>query len=99
MDGGEYGNRTYISVARVRQYEKHHDDLKKLKKLVRLYCKSEYKSFFSVAGTDNYCAYIGDDIETDDRKSVKKCKQEDFYKRIKGLLKKAIENDDKDTER
>ena len=92
LDGGEYGNRTYISVARVRQYEKHHDDLKKLKKLVRRYCKSEYKSFFSFAGTDNYCAYIGDDIETDDRKSVKKCKQEDFYKRIKGLLKKAIEN-------
>ena len=92
LTGGEWGTHTYLSVARVRQYEKHHDDLKSLKQLVRKYCPAEYKAFFSMPGSDNYCAYIGDDIETDERKSVKKCKQEDFYKRVKVLLKKAVDN-------
>ena len=91
LEGGEWENHSYLSVARVRQYEKHHSDLKNLKQIIRKYCPADYKSFFSKDGTDNYCAYIGDDIETKERKSVKKCKQEDFYKRVKALLKKAVE--------
>ena len=89
--GGECGKSTYLSVARVKQYDKHKLDLKILKQTVRKYCPSEYKPFFSQADKDNYCAYIGAGIETKNAKAVAKCKQEDFYKRVKALIKKASE--------
>ena len=93
LDGGESGDKkVYISTAKVAIYEKHKKDLHELKEILKRYCKEEYKPFFMQEGKDNYCAYIGDRIETKKKLRVTKCSQEDFYNRVRKLLEKAVEN-------
>lgn len=43
----------YLSVARVKQYNKHKEDLQ------QFYDKAAYKKMFRVMGKDNYSAYVG----------------------------------------
>lgn len=90
LAGGEAPDgKVYLSVAKVAIYEKHRQDLRELKELVKKYCKEEFKPFFVLEGKDNYCAYIGDRIETQKKLRLAKCSQEDFYKRVKKLVEKA----------
>lgn len=90
LAGGEAPDgKVYVSVAKVAIYEKHRQDLRELKELVKKYCKEEFKPFFVLEGKDNYCAYIGDRIETQKKLRLAKCSQEDFYKRVKKLVEKA----------
>ena len=49
----------YLSVARVKQYNKHKEDLQQLKRVLRTYDKAAYKKMFRVMGKDNYSAYVG----------------------------------------
>lgn len=49
----------YLSMARVKQYEQHKEDLKQLKDVLKRYDKSAYKKMFRVMGKDNYSAYVG----------------------------------------
>ena len=49
----------YLSMARVKQYEQHKEDLKQLKEVLKRYDKSAYKKMFRVMGKDNYSAYVG----------------------------------------
>lgn len=97
LEGGEYNGKSYISIAKVRRYEKHHDDLKKLKDVVKEYCtKKDYNEFFSSDKKDNYCAYIGKYMKNGKIKTEnEKCNQEDFYKAIKKLLDKMPEDDER----
>lgn len=89
LAGGETPDgKVYLSVAKVAIYEKHRKDLRELKELVKKYCKEEFKPFFVLDGKDNYCAYIGDRIETQKKLRLAKCSQEDFYKRVKKLVEK-----------
>lgn len=48
----------YLSVARVEEYEKHKDDLKILKKVIKEYSIEEYNNFFRVMADNNYSAYV-----------------------------------------
>lgn len=59
LDGGEYEGNSYLSVAKVNSYQKHGEDLRLLRSLIRECCPEDYKAFFSSAGNDNYCAYVG----------------------------------------
>lgn len=96
LEGGEYNGKSYISIAKVGKYEKHHNDLKKLKELVKKYCTQEdYNDFFVSNEKDNYCAYIGKYMKNGKVKvENKKCSQEDFYKAVKKLLDKMnVDND------
>ena len=81
-----------ISYAKAALYEKHHQDLWKLKRFVKMNCPKEYKKVFSDPSVkNNYCAYIGSTGMGSTRKnvsvSIKKCSAEDFCKFLKGLLK------------
>lgn len=49
----------YLSVARVKMYEQHKEDLQQLKRVLKRYDKSAYKKMFRVMGKDNYSAYVG----------------------------------------
>lgn len=49
----------YLSMARVKQYEQHKEDLRQLKEVLKRYDKSAYKKMFRVMGKDNYSAYVG----------------------------------------
>lgn len=86
LDGEEF-----LSFAKVKSYNCHCDDLKKLKRLINKYCtKEEYKKFFSdIDEKVSYTAYIGSTKINNKKVSVeKKCSEEDFYKKLKELLNK-----------
>ena len=48
-----------MSEARVEAYEKHKEDLKKLRIVIKKYCREEYDSFFRVMADNNYSGYVG----------------------------------------
>lgn len=85
---GEY---SCISDAKVQLYEKHSEDLQRLKSLVRDNLSKEiYKEIFSdVSGKHkNYCSYVATAKINGKKKNIegKKCTKEDFY----GYLKKSV---------
>ncbi|RDU22302.1 type II CRISPR RNA-guided endonuclease Cas9 [Anaerosacchariphilus polymeriproducens] len=90
LEGGEVDGKCYLSVAKVKLYDDHKKDLKLLKKVIRENCSSEdYKKVFSSNEENaNYCAYIGMNKKNGKKQSVKRCKKEEFYGYIKGILKK-----------
>ena len=88
LEGGEYNGHAFLSMAKVRSYDKHHEDLKWLKAKVKQYCPKEYKSFFASDAKDNYCAYVGKYVSNGKKINVKYCNQDDFYKAVKKLLGK-----------
>lgn len=90
---GEYEGRSYLSVAKVKIYEKHHRDLQRLKALVKKYRREDYNSFFSSVSGDNYCAYIGFCRKNGKKKQVKRCSREDFYKSLKKILDRMPSGD------
>lgn len=81
-----------ISDAMVGLYEKHHNDLILLKKLIKENCSKEvyYKLFRSVSEDHNYCNYIGYTKIGREKVFVeKKCSYKDFA----GYLKKVLSYD------
>lgn len=90
---------TYLSQARVKDYEKHHADLKLLQKLVTKYCPEEYDVFFRKMGEDNYSAYVGtvnsklEKVRRNVEKKGKPLSREEFYKSVKRLLAQMPQND------
>ena len=52
-------NENYLSFAKVKVYDKHKDDLKKLKTYIKTYCPDQYDDVFNVneKGVSNYVAY------------------------------------------
>lgn len=92
---GNGKNYTYLSEARVDQYNKHHRDLILLKKVVRKYSPDKYNEVFRIMKDNNYSAYIGhvnSRIEKTRRGGTKR--QEDFYKTINSLLPNNTEDPD-----
>lgn len=93
------GDHTSISEARVESYEKHQNDLKKLKYLYKTYAKDCYDSMFRDMSDNNYSAYVGKTSSDKVSKSRNhktrmqrrgaKCSQEELYKKIKKDLEKA----------
>ncbi len=77
---GIMGDEKYISLAKVKLYEKHRADLKWLKEYVAENCPKKYADIFRHrAKTNNYAAYIG----MDRRKGYSKCSRDDFYAFLK----------------
>lgn len=88
LSEGEFNGKNYLSVAKVKIYEKHKKDLKILKNIFKSYSKSLYNQFFrSEKENDNYSAYIGSTKFGKEKFSVKRCTQEVFYKRVLKILK------------
>jgi len=88
---------TYLSEARVAQYEKHGVDLKILKALVRKYCDKEtYDRFFRKAENGTYSAYVN---STNTGKSLsrdmKGRTREDLYAAIRKLMNHMPAEDEK----
>lgn len=81
----------YLSEARVASYEKHKNDLRILKKLIKNYAPNEYNHLFRVMEDNNYSAYVGsvnykhNKIDNHNRRGAK-CNTEDFYKSIKKII-------------
>lgn len=93
LEGGEYEGHAYLSIAKVKNYNKHHKDLTTLKELVKRYCPEDYKTFFSSDNKGNYCSYIGKYIKNGKKIYVEHCEQEDFYKSLKKLLSRIPDDE------
>ena len=79
------GDARFLSEAKVKTYEKHRDDLRKVKQLLRM-DKEVYEAVFGVSEKNeaNYSAYIGMAKKNGKKQPIeKKCSQEDFYKFLK----------------
>lgn len=88
---------TYLSEARVAQYEKHHNDLKVLKELVRKYgSKEEYNHFFREPENGTYSAYVNStNVKQSRRRDMKGRTREDLYATIKKMLNDMPSDDEK----
>lgn len=86
------GNYTYLSQARVADYQKHKKDLKLLQQLVREYVPEEYDNFFRVMEKDNYSAYVGSVNSKKEKKRRNELRNGkplpigEFYKSVEKLL-------------
>ena len=91
LDGEEY-----LSAAKVKQYDEHKANLKTLRHIMKKYCdKKIWDEFFNDQnGKDNYAAYIGHVRKNGKKHDVKKCSDEDFYKKLKGILVKITPDSD-----
>ncbi|MBQ2982008.1 MAG: type II CRISPR RNA-guided endonuclease Cas9 [Lachnospiraceae bacterium] len=85
---------TYLSEARVAEYEKHKKDLSCLKKVIRTFkSKEDYDFLFREDKDGTYSAYVGSvNSSKKSRRNVKGRKSEDLYKTIKKLLKDVPKN-------
>lgn len=98
------GEKTYLSVARVDDYNQHKKDLTKLKSMVRkydeMYGTEEYNFFFRDSKDGSYSAYVNstnsDDNKNKNRKrrGMKNRTKDDFYKSVKKILEKMPESDE-----
>ncbi len=88
---------TYLSEARVAQYEKHGTDLKILKTLVRKYCDREtYDRFFRKAGNGTYSAYVNStNTGKSLRRDMKGRTREDLYAAIRKMMNHMPAEDEK----
>ena len=88
----------YFSCAKVKHYEVHKENLRKLRALMKKYCTKEiYRQFFDdCSGKANYASYIGS-VKTKGKKTdVKRCAEDDFYKELKKILEKMdVDNADR----
>ncbi len=89
------GGYTYLSEARVVEYEKHAHDLKVLKRVVKRYHSSDvYDKFFRSEEAGTYSAYVNSvNAGNKQRRSMKDRKMDNLYKSIKQLLKEMPVDD------
>lgn len=83
------GEEKYISAAKVKIYDKHKADLKKLKDYVATNCPEKKALIFRRQDkVNNYAAYVG----MDKGKGFGKCAKDEFYKFLKNEIKISAEN-------
>ena len=87
---------TYLSEARVAEYEKHKSDLKLLKSVIRQYgTQEDYNKMFRSEESGTYSAYVNSyNSGKKQRRDMKGRTREDFYKSLKKLLKGMPEEDE-----
>lgn len=81
------GKHRYLSYAMVDTYDKHADDLAKLKSFVLKNHKSLYNDIFrNESLADNYPNYVGSNLVDNSKTTLKHSKTEDFYAFLKKKL-------------
>lgn len=92
------GSDKSISSAMVRVYEEHHNDLAKLKELVKKNLPNKYNECFRLVAEKkpNYPSYVGINSTNSKIKRFKHCKREDFYKYINNEILDKISTDNEE---
>lgn len=91
LEGGDLNGKQYLSVSKCVSYEKHKDDLKLLKSVIKEFAPEHYNNIFKTVDDKlkNYVAYIGmNKSNSSSKKYVKHCSRDDFYKYIGSILDK-----------
>lgn len=77
----------YLCFARVASYEKHKDDLKRLKKILQKYAPEEYEYCFRTMENDNYSGYVGSvNCKKQKVRRNRKASSEEFFKYLRKVL-------------
>lgn len=83
----------YISNAKVKQYEKHKNNLKELKSIIyKNFGREVYKHFFVDKNEKSYSSYIGAANKNGRKINVNKNQNDDFFKEIKKKLEEIEED-------
>lgn len=93
------GEEPYLSFSKVRTFDKHAEDLKRLKRAVKTFCPEKYDEIFRKAekGKNNYCAYIGMSKKNGRKIPIEhRCTQEELCKYLHGILKGKLPENDAD---
>ena len=77
----------YISYAKVDLYQKHHEQLRMLKKIIRTYAPDEYHRMFRSMEDNTYSAYVGS-VNSKNKKQRRGAKSTDFFKEVKRIIEK-----------
>ena len=78
---------SYISEAKIKQFDRNKEYLAKLKKTIKLHAPDEYEDFFHETSKGGFSSYIGRTHESGKNLHAKRPDSpDDFYKRIKKLL-------------
>lgn len=82
------GKNKYISDAMIEQFNKHKNELKKLKVYIKEHLPNEYGRLFRKPkkGEINYSAYVGSYISNNEQLRFKHGNKDEFYKLIKLIL-------------
>lgn len=91
------GDEPYLSFSKIKTFDKHAEDLKRLKKVVKAACPQKYDEVFrqSKKGLNNYCAYIGMNKKNNKKQPLEhRCTQEELCKYLYGILKDKLSEDD-----
>lgn len=94
----------YLSFARCKDYEKHSEDLKLLKSVIKRYKPDEYDKLFRQAANGSYSAYVNsansqkynyveNQKKKPNRRKMKNRDKSDFYSTVKKLLSGLPEED------
>ena len=85
----------YISFARVESYNKHKDDLIKLKRVIKKYQEDEYDNCFRSMNDVNYSGYVGSvNSNKAKQRRNRKASEESFFKYVIELLGKMPQDDE-----
>ena len=85
-----------FSEAKIKAYNRHHKELKLLKKFVREYCPDEYKEIFNAPNViGNYPSYIRMTKQNKKLPIIKGCTQVEFCKYLTSKFKSISKYDEK----
>lgn len=87
MSNHREGDPVCISSSKVAIYERHQEDLRMLKRIVKKYCPKQYNEIFRKASAGNYVAYSGNVKSCAEREKVKGADKIAFSDYLKKKLK------------
>ncbi len=85
----------YLCFARVSSYEKHKEDLKRLKAVMLKYAPEEYEYCFRTMDNDNYSGYVGSvNCKKIKMRRNRKASSEEFFKYLRKVLASMPEDEE-----
>ena len=75
-----------ISEAKINQYNKNAEDLRLLKKAIKIHSPEQYEDFFHNSGIGSFSSYIGAVHNNGRKESVRRTPYDEFIKRIRKLI-------------
>lgn len=85
----------YLCFARVASYEKHKEDLIKLKRVLQNYAPEKYEYCFRTMGNDNYSGYVGSvNCKKTKLRRNRKASSEEFFKYLGKVLADMPKDED-----
>ena len=77
---------SFISEAKIAQYNLNNKDLKNLKLAIKLHAPEQYDAFFHGDDAGSFASYVGADHDNGKKRSLRRTSTDEFYKRVRKLI-------------